>query len=260
VPRVQSCRMPLNSLEVGTALYGLQGVLDAEPATELLNFLFSQISTSVDYSTLPTDDIVTLGRYLFIALPSLRDKLSHADYTKWAGEGYTIEAELRKRGGKRHPHISIKQQSISAVLLEKVVRKVLLKSNVSVSSDEWLFGMFQSQIVLRIPLPADTDTAAETNAVSARVGSAYDMTNDQDTVEGKEENSNYVILNIEINCPQHRQVVTSRLNNLRDKCLEARGVSVSRIDGSRVLEMTYKDVVLWLGNEINNALLEPIEE
>jgi hypothetical protein len=121
--------------------------------------------------------------------------------------------------------------------------------------------------VLRIPLPPRTDTNSDTTtdvaSTTASAGSAFDMTNDQDTVGGKEEveyDNNYVILNIEINCPQHRQIVISRRHNLRDKYLEARGVSVSRIDGSKILEMTYKDFVLWLGNEINNALLEPAEE
>ena len=101
----------------------------------------------------------------------------------------------------------------------------------TVSSNDYLFDIFEGDIVVRIPFVGKTDEA-EASA-----------------------DSKWLVINIEVDGMHHRQERKINFCKLRDAYLKSRGVIVHRIDASRVTKMEDNQVEQWLLDVTAESLL-----
>jgi hypothetical protein len=104
---------------------------------------------------------------------------------------------------------------------------VFNNSNISISSNEYLFNLFESDIVLRIPI-----------------------VNDSSSSKSRERD---LIINIEVDGIHHKQERKKRFCMLRDKYLEAQDVVIERIDASVLSRMEDKKIKDWIQERVAEA-------
>lgn len=97
-------------------------------------------------------------------------------------------------------------------------------SFLSITSNEYLFNIFESDIVLRVPIdgPSKSD-------------------------------SRELIINIKIDGIHHRREKKKRFCGLRDKYLESQGVINERIEASALRRMDDKEVKEWMHEKVAEA-------
>jgi hypothetical protein len=93
--------------------------------------------------------------------------------------------------------------------------------SILVSSNEYLFNLFESDIVLRVP---NSDRS-------------------------------HVTIDIEVDGIHHKQKVKERFCTLRDKYLKSQGVWVFRIDANVLSKMKDKELQTWLAKSVKSARL-----
>jgi hypothetical protein len=186
-------------------------------------------------------------------------------------EGSAIEAELATRGEKSDsPDMSLQEFTNSELRMLAATRRVLHRSNTMISNNEYLFSLFESDVVLRIPLSLScvsdtgiddgttTATATATATISATEG-VSNMSNDNNEageIGGKgEKGTNYLILNIEVDGAQHKWTRKLKFCELRDAFFMSRGVAVKRIEYQRMCEMTNEQLDQWVMDSVSNALV-----
>jgi hypothetical protein len=122
------------------------------------------------------------------------------------------------------PAVSASFQSRSERHMYKATMKALGESNMRVSHNEHLFGLFECDIVVRIPRAVIARTVSED-----REGHA----------DGREES---LIVNIEVDGVHHRRERTKRFCRLRDGYLQSRGVVIERMDVSVLNAMSEQEL------------------
>jgi hypothetical protein len=226
LPKVQSCKESLNAQAVGNALYGLQGSLRSLLSRPLVDFLFLHflklVAPSPSLQLLSIVDMVSLGQGVVLSLPALRDSLSDGEYMKWeetsallCGELVTRQHEGHSRGGFRS-NAERRMYNVSAKALEK--------SGLLVSSNEHLFDLFESDVVVRIP----------------------------------RDGGDCLIVNIEVDGVHHLREKKKRFCMLRDEYLKSKGVVVMRVTVSRLREMKDEEVEDWVLDKVASAMLSVV--
>jgi very-short-patch-repair endonuclease len=99
-------------------------------------------------------------------------------------------------------------------------------SSLSISSNEYLSNLFESDIVVRVPI-----------------------------VDGisPPHSKRYLIINIEVDGIHHKREKTKRFCQLRDKYLKLQGVVIERIETSTLRKMKDKDVEKWIQDRVKDA-------
>jgi hypothetical protein len=115
--------------------------------------------------------------------------------------------------------------------MHRAAVRVLGQSRATVSSNDYLIDMFESDIVVRIPFVESADDAE----VSAG---------------GK-----WLVINIEVDGMHHRQKRKINFCMLRDAFLKSRGIQVHRIDVVHLGKMDDSQVDHWLLDVIAESLL-----
>ena len=117
------------------------------------------------------------------------------------------------------------------------VMKALDESNMRVSHNEHLFGLFECDMVVRIPRAAIARTVEE-----GREGHA----------DGREES---LIISIEVDGVHHHRENKKRFCRLRDGYLQSRGVVIERMEASALNAMSEQEVKKWVMDITAKALL-----
>ena len=149
--KVKACKEPLRVLAVGNALYGLQGMKKSNEYVQFLDFLYNNIDRSsmkspqIDFS--PRYHLESLSLALAFLLPTLRENYID-QYEKWVKIDRTLSEELYKRKEKNGP----RTQSLLAAELRvlAVAREILKDTNTDIICNDYLFNLFESDIVLKI--------------------------------------------------------------------------------------------------------------
>jgi hypothetical protein len=228
VPKVKSCSEALGAQAVGNALYGLQGVKDDNESFNVLEALFHQLSDLADrtvrFQSLSIVDLVSLSQNVVMTLPILQEALKD-DYNKWYKIKHILINELARRKSSDNTFLQPGNSRSSAEKqVLNIVRKIFENSSISVSSNEYLFNLFESDIILRIPM-----------------------------VNGPSP-SHSVIINIEVDGSHHLRERKKRFCMLRDKYLESQGVIIERIDVPFLQKMKKNDSLRdWLLKTVANA-------
>jgi hypothetical protein len=212
--KVQSCEESLDAQAVGNALYGMNGLTGVDSVIVILDRLFSHLSffvkSSVTFESLATPDLVCLGQNMAMSLPVLRKCLKEGEYEKWKEVGSLVSVELGKRKLADISHHGF--QSSAA-------KNALNASDLLLSSNEHLFDLFESDIVVR------------------------------SRVDGGE----CFVLNIEVDGIHHKREKSKRFCMLRDEYLRSRGVVVERIDTSQMRRMKEEELREWVVQRVANV-------
>ena len=139
------------------------------------------------------------------------------------------------------PATSISFQSRGERRMHAAVVKALEESNMRVSHNEHLFGLFECDIVVRIPRALNTRTGEEDQ--------------NRDLKGGGREGAESVIINIEVNGVHHRREKVKRFSRLRDEYPQSRGVVIARIEVSVLDAMNEQDLEKWIADFAAKALL-----
>ena len=223
-PKIRECTAHLSAQEVGNALYGiccLVGSLELDLAVDAIwgNIVHLGLNTS-NIKTLSDFDIMCLGQSIVLCLPVLQGSLKEDDYRKWESVSVLIGTELSSRFSKARDSMSF--QSNVERRMHAVLTRIFDKSDIMITHNEYLFNLFEADMVLRIP-----------------------------TISG----DNFLI-NIEVDGIHHLREKSKRFCALRDEYLKSKGVVVSRIEVSALHDMSDKDVESWALDRLTNAVFE----
>ena len=257
LPRiVEKCTEPLNAQAVGNALYGLQGMssdnadvrslvrvlvgqvercrepLDAQTVGNALYGFQGMFSSLVDY----TPEHISCGSSVVMSLQLLRDHLTLSEVKECESIITDIERKAIASSKGGDPAISASFQSRSEQRMHIAMMKALGESNMRVSHNEHLFGLFECDIVVRIPRAVDARTVRED-----REGHA----------DGRED---CLIVNIEVDGVHHRREKKKRFCRLRDGYLQSRGVVIERMEVSALDAMSEQELKKWVMDVTAKAL------
>ena len=226
--KVHSCKESLNAQNVGNALYGMQS-MSSDHCASILAFLLRHITLFAELKHLGRLELLSIGQAVLLCIPSRRDVLDDASFKLWTDFGESVCSEHRRRirngecQDSFRSHVEHKMHRIAASLFGQ--------SRTTVSGNDYLFDMFEGDIVVRIPFVGKTDEA-------------------EASADGK-----WLVINIEVDGMHHRQERKINFCKLRDAYLKSRGVAVHRIDASRVTKMEDNQVEQWLLDVTAESLL-----
>ena len=226
--KVHSCKESLSAQHVGNALYGMQS-MSSDFCGEILSFLLTHAFALTEVKRLSRFELLSVGQAVLLCIPSRRDVLDDASYELWTklGDSVCMEHRRRIKSGEymdsSRSHVERKVHRVAASLYGQ--------SRATVSSNDYLFEMFESDIVVRIPFAVSTDDA-------------------EASADGK-----WLVINIEVDGVHHRQEKKINFCKLRDAYLKSRGVVVHRIDASRVTMMDDDQLEGWLLDVTAESLL-----
>jgi hypothetical protein len=222
VPKVESCREALDAQHVGNSLYGLQGMGEGDEHTALLNYLYDKTTCISGNALLSCKDLVVFGQNLALILPKLRVVLKD-EYEQWENVNSIIADELLARKDNSDPFFSPEDFGSKAEQRVYDIIKMTFDDSIrSISSNEYLFNLFESDIVLRVPIVNDLS--------SSRLS----------------QRELIIIINIEIDGIHHKREKRKRFCMLRDKYLKAKGVVIERIDTSTLRRYVYVYMYVYL--------------
>ena len=243
-PKIKNCNEPLNAQSIANALYGLQGMTDTTENLIFLDFLYVElVNFTTAVNKISTADILMLAQSISLCLPYLKISLDE-DYMKWDIINTILSNELKNRV------INAVDLSITSSLLEKrmltAATKAAHNSNIIVSGNEHLFDLFESDIVLRIPLlHFEGEYSLDGEHSSPRENSSENENSSMNecSIVG---DSNYLIINIEVDGIHHGKETNKKFSLLRDQYLRSRGVRVERMKATQQRRMSDDDLEIWI--------------
>ena len=173
-----------------------------------------------------------------VTLPFLRDHVTEGEAKECERIITDIENKTRVSVSNEHgdPFTSISFQSRGERRMHGATMKAFGESKMRISHNEYLFGLFECDIVVRIP-----------RAVGAcRV--------EEDAIRGVEGGAR-LLLNIEVDGVHHRRKKKERFCRLRDEYLQSRGVVIARIEVSALDAMNEQCLAKWVTDTAAKALL-----
>lgn len=172
---------------------------------------------------LTTLDLVYLSQNIVLGLGEQKNIMKE-EYEKWVEVQVLLVNELASRRSNYDSFFSAgKNKSKAEMRVNKAVNKLFknTSSSILVSRNEYLFNLFESDIVLRTVLEnSDSNSDSSSN--------------------------NDIIINIELDGLQHQREKSKRFGMLRDKYLKSQGVVVERLENSSLEKMSEDQLEKWL--------------
>jgi hypothetical protein len=218
-PKVLTRTGPLTIQGATNALYGLQGVLAVPSVQSMLR----SIPTSPEMLSCNPSHVTSFGRTIALILPALRLTQSKEEVERWEAMDGLIRNHLKQL--PKRPHAFVTSEEKKAY---NAVMAAMAKERVLVCNSEYLFDLFESDLVIR---------AFQSKA--------------------SEGHSRNLTINIEIDGEHHKEATKMRFCALRDAYLEARGVVIYRVSASWVRETSDIDLQGWMASSIESALNGP---
>jgi hypothetical protein len=224
VPRVYGCTGIVRVREISNAVYGLQGMINQLETSLLIDFLIKKmeeaISETEQLTRLPTSELFHLCQMLTLVFsdPAVSTNLAAP---KWSSIMALANRELIGRRDNEDPFFTPgKVRSTNEGRVHSVVKTLLDKSKILVSFNGYLFGLFETDLVLKIP-------------TGDSVG--------------------HFFLNIEMIGVYHKPQKRERFCAIRDRYLRSRGVIIVRADSLKLRQMDDGDLMMWLLLQIDEA-------
>jgi hypothetical protein len=218
-PKVLSRTGPLSVQRATIALYGLQGMLAASSVQSILR----SIPTSPEVLSGDPSSVRSFGRSIALILPALRLTQNKEEVERWEAMDGLIRRHLKQL--PKEPHAFVRPEERLAY---SAVMVAMAKERVLVSTSEFLFDIFESDIVVRVFKSNESERASECH-------------------------SRNLTINIEIDGEQHKEATNVRFCALRDAYLQSRGVVICRVSASWVRETSDIDLQQWMASSIESA-------
>ena len=234
--QVARCSEPLSAQTVGNALYGLQGMSSFDEGRSLGMYL---IRTYIDMNkrgVSATPNCISSSQSVVMVFPLLRDHLTDDEVKECERIISDIDFKSRVSDDGVNSPVNLRFQSRSEQRMHTAAMKALDGSKLRVSHNEHLFGLFECDIVVRVPRAVDTNSEGG----SRGIGQGRDL----DREQVREEQS--LIINIEVDGVHHRREKKKRFCRLRDEYLQSRGVVIARIEISALDAMSEYEVEKWV--------------
>ena len=234
--QVARCSEPLSAQTVGNALYGLQGMSSFDEGRSLGMYL---IRTYIDMNkrgVSATPNCISSSQSVVMVFPLLRDHLTDDEVKECERIISDIDFKSRVSDDGVNSPVNLRFQSRSEQRMHTAAMKALDGSKLRVSHNEHLFGLFECDIVVRVPRAVDTNSEGG----SRGIGQGRDL----DREQVREEQS--LIINIEVDGVHHRREKKKRFCRLRDDYLLSRGVVIARIEISALDAMSEYEVEKWV--------------
>jgi hypothetical protein len=220
LPKVESCREALDGQAVGNALYGLQGMRGAADFSIIVNLMYHQVKmiagSPLLLKSLSSKDLVSLRQHLVLTLPVLREEMRD-EHKRWESIISLLTDELADRKSHADPFLRPEKSQSSAERRVHDITKIAFENAaVSISSNEYLFNIFEADIVLRVPMA--------------------------NIVNHSQLNNSDLIINIEVDGIHHQPERKKKFCMLRDKYLKSQGVVIERIEVSVLRRMKDKEL------------------
>ena len=225
---IKKCQESLDAQAVGNALYGMQS-MSSHLCVGILAVLLRHTMALTEVNRMSRLDLLSVGQAVLLCIPFRRDVLDDTNYELWTKFSDSVCSEHRRRMTKGE-YMDDFTSKVEKRMHHAAV-EILGQTRVTVSSNEYLFDMFESDIVVRIPFFGKTDEAEASS-------------------EGK-----WLVINIEVDGIHHRQEKKINFCKLRDAYLKSRGVVVHRIDASRMTKMEDNQLKQWLLNVVAESSL-----
>ena len=165
-----------------------------------------------------------LARSIALSHSLLIDSGISASEKVWMNINGSLHKELARRH-QNEPEVT-SFRSPAEERTYAIACKILKLSDISISSNEYLLGLFESDIVIRVPLSKTLHS-----------------------------DHKYLIINIEVDGLHHKQSTRKRFCHLRDKYLVSKGLIVERIETLRLRNMSNKDIEEWILQIVATTLL-----
>jgi hypothetical protein len=230
--QVERCKEPLSAQAVGNALYGLVGVLDVDEGRDLGLYLMRTYLDLHRNGLFVSSDCVFSSQNFFMVLPLLKDYLTEKEVKECERIMSDIESKSHTPDEDGDSLMNISFQSPSEQHVHSATVKALAGSKLRVSHNEFLFGLFECDIVVRVPRAVDA---------CIEEGGRGDG---RDPGGEREEQS--LIVNIEVDGVHHRREKKKRFCKMRDKYLVSRGVVIERMESSKLRAMSEQEVEEWV--------------
>ena len=230
LPKVTGGTATMSAHEVSSAVYGLQGMAGEEVSSLLLlRYLHEQLQGIADrtshFKTLPTEVLVPAARRIAAALESL---VKGPEGEEWRRSCSMLTDEAARRllardaffQGGRGPKQIIEQER----RMHSIAKGLFQHTSIVVTVNDYLLGLFESDLVLHVPLTSDS---------------------------GKQT----LRINVEIDGLLHNRERKKRFCILRDRYLVTQGIVVARIRSASLRNMTDQDIEEWLLESVADVLL-----
>ena len=182
-----------------------------------------------------------------MVFPLLRDHLTDDEVKECERIIYDIDCKSRLSDEVVDCSMNSNFQSRSEQRMHTAAEKALGGSNFRVSHNKHLFGLFECDIVVRVPRAVD----AHSEECSRGIGQGRNLVREGEEVQ--EEKT--LIINIEVDGVHHRREKKKRFCRLRDEYLQSRGAVIVRIEVSALSAMSEHEVEEWLLNMTAKALI-----
>ena len=223
-PLVFNCQEVLTAESIGAALFGLRGCYRAPEIEPIMAYLSKSLemlqTSSNDFRSLVLKDALSLGQNLCLSQDYLK-RSRQVSNSKWFTIFATLSDEmmlLQQRNEFKGTGSSGKQEKYFLAL----ARKLFKGSNIEVFNDIFLMDLFQSDIIINIAM--------------------------------KKDSSKSLILNIELDGPNHGRERKVFFSNARDDYLRGCGIHIERLDIDDMEKMSEEVLQDWLLDKVALAL------
>ena len=246
--QMQRCNEPLDEQAVGNALYGLLDIFGVDEGYSLGLYLIRSYINLYKRGVNATSDGLSSSQSVVMVLPLLRDHLTDDEVKECERIISEIDIKLRLSVESVETPMNLRFQSHSEERMHTAAMRAFGGSKLLVSHNEHLFGLFECDIVVRVPRAA-VDTHSEED--SRGISQGHDLERNRVQVRGEQS----LIINIEVDGVHHRQEKKKRFCRLRDEYLQSRGVVIARIEVSALNAMSEHEVEEWVLDATAKALL-----
>ena len=227
VPKVYSCVNPLSTRDISDGFYGLQGLGGELEASLLFECLYNHtdnlITASANFRGVSTNELFYFCQIFTLSLIEVKTSLK-GRYGKWERAHDLASRELVKRRDSDDPFFTPgKIRSTNEERVHTVATTLFQNSRILLSFNGFLFGLFETDVVLKVP------------------------------VAGAADPNEFFYLNIEMDGIYHKIQRRERFRVLRDKYLKSRGVVVERIDVLTLRQMDEVQLMKWLLSRVTAA-------
>lgn len=224
VPRVYGCVGLVRVREISNAIYGLQGMINQLETSLLIDFLVRKMEEAIketgQLTRLPTSELFHLCQMLTLTFSDTSASKGLVE-SKWLKIVALATRELKGRRDNDDPFFTPgKVRSTNEGRVHSVVKTLLENSKILVSFNGYLFGLFETDLVLKIPTG---------------------------------DNIGHFFLNIEMTGVYHKQQKRERFCAIRDRYLRSIGVIIVRVDSLILRQMDDGDLMMWLLLQIDEA-------
>jgi hypothetical protein len=219
-PLVYNSKATLTLGDIANIMHGLRGTLNSQAGRDIVIYLFRKIFSASYLDVQTSDQCENLGRVVALMdLPST-GLLTPSELEEWEGVRVGLKRKIQATP-TAHAAEGSRKKTRQEERLHAAALRAIQDSSLSATRGEYLFDLFECDVLVRIPF--------------------------SDRRDGDRE---YLILNIEVDGVQHLEESKGKADRERDAYLRSRGVVILRV--------TTKQLKQFSDFEIDEAVMHAI--